>query len=108
MLLIPSANRDNCNLISKKTTTLWKLSKPVKDLRELIDRLDDDFAIEFRVRRKLTEDELSEHANRHAICHGRQCNYGTKEHALKTNMHGKIINNKIHIFDFFINPLILV
>ena len=36
------------------------------------------------LRDKLTEDELSEHANRHAICHGRQCNYGTKEHALKT------------------------
>lgn len=33
---------------------------------------------------KPTDDELREHANRHAICHGRQCNYGTKEHALKT------------------------
>ena len=32
--------------------------KTVKDLRELIDRLDDDFAIEFRVRIKLTEEEL--------------------------------------------------
>lgn len=32
--------------------------KTVKDLRELIDQLDDDFVIEFRVRRKLTEDEL--------------------------------------------------
>lgn len=33
---------------------------------------------------KLSEEELSEHANRHAICHGKQCNYGTKEHTLKT------------------------
>ena len=33
---------------------------------------------------KLSEEDLSEHANRHAICHGRQCNYGSKEHALRT------------------------
>lgn len=32
---------------------------------------------------KPSEEELSEHANRHEICHGRQCNYGSKEHALK-------------------------
>lgn len=32
----------------------------------------------------LSEEDLSEHANRHAICHGKQCNYGSKEHALKT------------------------
>lgn len=32
---------------------------------------------------KLSEEELSEHANRHEICHGKQCNYGSKEHALK-------------------------
>ena len=31
----------------------------------------------------LSEEELSEHANRHAICHGEQCNYGSKEQALK-------------------------
>ena len=30
------------------------------------------------------ESDLSKHANRHAVCHGRQCNYGSKEHALKT------------------------
>ena len=33
---------------------------------------------------KLSEEELAEHANRHAICHGEQCNYGSKEQALKT------------------------
>ena len=32
--------------------------RTVKDLRELINQLDDDFVIEFRVRRKLTEEEL--------------------------------------------------
>lgn len=32
----------------------------------------------------LSEEELSIHPNRHAFCHGEQCNYGTKEHALKT------------------------
>lgn len=31
----------------------------------------------------LSEKELSMHPNRHAFCHGEQCNYGTKEHALK-------------------------
>lgn len=31
----------------------------------------------------LPEEELSKHPNRHAFCHGEQCNYGTKEHALK-------------------------
>lgn len=33
---------------------------------------------------KLSEEELSNHPNRHAFCHGEQCNYGTKEHALKS------------------------
>lgn len=32
--------------------------RTVKDLRELINQLDDNFAIEFRVRKKLTEEEL--------------------------------------------------
>ena len=32
--------------------------RTVKDLRELIEQLDDDFVIDFRVRRKLTEEEL--------------------------------------------------
>ena len=32
-----------------------KTIRTVKDLKELIDQLDDDFVIEFRVRRKLTE-----------------------------------------------------
>ena len=32
--------------------------KTIKDLRELIDKLDDNFVIEFRVRRKLNEEEL--------------------------------------------------
>lgn len=31
-----------------------------------------------------SEEDLAEHANRHKICHGKQCNYGSKEHALKT------------------------
>ena len=35
-----------------------KTIRTVKDLKELIDQLDDDFSIEFRVRRKLTEEEL--------------------------------------------------
>ena len=35
-----------------------KTIRTIKDLRELIDQLDDDFVIEFRVRRKLTEEEL--------------------------------------------------
>ena len=35
-----------------------KTIRTVKDLRELIDQLDDDFVIEFRVRRKLTEEDL--------------------------------------------------
>ena len=30
--------------------------RTVKDLRELINQLDDNFAIEFRVRKKLTEE----------------------------------------------------
>ena len=34
-----------------------KTIRTVKDLKELIDQLDDDFVIEFRVRRKRTEDE---------------------------------------------------
>ena len=32
--------------------------RTVKDLKEQIEHLDDDFVIEFRVRRKLTEEEL--------------------------------------------------
>lgn len=32
---------------------------------------------------ELSEDGLAENPNRHAICHGRQSNYGTKTHALK-------------------------
>ena len=35
-----------------------KTIRTVKDLRELIEQLDDDFVIDFRVRRKLTEEEL--------------------------------------------------
>jgi len=31
-----------------------------------------------------SDEDLCHHANRHKICHGSQCNYGTKEHALKT------------------------
>lgn len=31
----------------------------------------------------LSEEELDENANRHLICHGNQCNYGTQDHALK-------------------------
>lgn len=33
--------------------------KTIGDLRKLIENLPDDFTIEFRVRRKLTEEELS-------------------------------------------------
>lgn len=36
------------------------------------------------LRDALPEEELLEHANRHKICHGKQSNYGSKEHALKT------------------------
>ena len=35
-----------------------KTIRTVKDLRELIEQLDDDFVIDFGVRRKLTEEEL--------------------------------------------------
>ena len=35
-----------------------KTIKTVKGLRELIEQLDDDFAIQFIVRRKLSEEEL--------------------------------------------------
>ena len=36
------------------------------------------------LRTDLPETDLCEHTNRHAFCHGKQCNYGSKEHALKT------------------------
>ena len=34
-------------------------------------------------RDRIDVEELDKHANRHSICHGEQCNYGTKEHTLK-------------------------
>ena len=45
-------------LCIKKKENNMKTIRTVKDLRELIEQLDDDFVIDFRVRRKLTEEEL--------------------------------------------------
>ena len=46
-----------CIFVSEKENNM-KTIRTVKDLRELIEQLDDDFVIDFRVRRKLTEEEL--------------------------------------------------
>lgn len=48
----------------------------------------------------LSGDALCEHANRHAICHGDQCNYGSKEHALKTIL---CIDALEHVADILTN-----
>lgn len=44
--------------VLRNKNNIMKTIRTIKDLRELIDQLDDDFVIEFRVRRKLTEEEL--------------------------------------------------
>ena len=46
-----------CIFVIEKESNM-KTIRTVKDLRELIEQLDDDFVIDFRVRRKLTEEEL--------------------------------------------------
>ena len=46
-----------CIFVIEKENNM-KTIRTVKDLRELIEQLDDDFVIDFRVRRKLTEEEL--------------------------------------------------
>ena len=46
-----------CIFVLEKGNNM-KTIRTVKDLRELIEQLDDDFVIDFRVRRKLTEEEL--------------------------------------------------
>lgn len=44
--------------VLRNKNNIMETIRTVKDLRELINQLDDDFVIEFRVRRKLTEEEL--------------------------------------------------
>ena len=46
-----------CIFVIEKENNM-KTIRTVKDLRELIEQLDDDFVIDFGVRRKLTEEEL--------------------------------------------------
>ena len=46
-----------CIFVLEKGNNM-KTIRTVKDLRELIEQLDDDFVIDFRVSRKLTEEEL--------------------------------------------------
>ena len=49
-----------CIFVLEKENNM-KTIRTVKDLRELIEQLDDDFVIDFRVRRKLTEEELKKY-----------------------------------------------